>query len=74
VNVEINSIQPLDKQRYDVAFTVDGAPLRIVCGVASHRGRPYAQPEPDVFMTGRVPARDVVAAVRRYHRDRTGGF
>lgn len=73
MNVEIDSIQPLDEQCYDVAFTVDGAPLRVVCRVASHRGRPFVQPEPEVFMTGRVPARDVVAAVRQFHDDRRSG-
>lgn len=41
-----------------------------VCRVATHKGREYVQPEPDVFMTGQVPAREVVAAVLQYHRDR----
>jgi hypothetical protein len=73
VSVEIHSIRPLDAQRYDVVLEVDGVPLRIICCVASHGGRSYVQPEPDVFMTGKVPAREVVAAVQRYHRERAEG-
>jgi hypothetical protein len=70
VSVEIQSIRPLDEQRYEVGVLVDGTQTTVVCRVATHNGREYVQPEPDVFITGQVPAREVVAAVLQYHRDR----
>ena len=70
MSVEIQSIRPLDEQRYEVDLQVDGTHTTVVCRVATHKGREYVQPEPDVFMTGQVPAREVVAAVLQYHHER----
>jgi hypothetical protein len=70
VSVEIQSIRPLDEQRYEVVLPVDGVPTTVVFRVATHAGIEYVEPEPDVFVTGQVPAREVVAAVLKFHRDR----
>jgi hypothetical protein len=52
----------------------DGTQSIVVCRAATRNSREYVQPEPDVFITGQVPAREVVAAVLQYHRDRSPDF
>jgi hypothetical protein len=52
---------------YELVLQSGGADRRIRCTVVERDGIRAVQPEPDVFMTGELPARAVSAAVLAFH-------
>jgi hypothetical protein len=63
----------LGPDRYQVTLAgADGGVRLVECRVIEHRGVWAVRPEPDVFMTGEADAREVTAAVLRFHRARRG--
>lgn len=57
----LHAIEALGSSTYAVAFVVDGEKSTVRCTVVEHDGIRVVQPELDIFMTGDVVARDVVA-------------
>jgi hypothetical protein len=67
----LSEISAAEADSFQVAFrTPEGTREVILCSVFENAGVESVRPEPDVFMEGHVPSREVSAAVIAFHHAR----
>jgi hypothetical protein len=74
----VQEIRVLGEGRYEVTLTDDQGTQKVVCTVANRKGLGdvVVDVQPDIFFAkepARIFARDLAAAVVKYHQQRLGG-
>jgi hypothetical protein len=67
VTTGIRAIEVVGPGTYELALAGEPPGRRVRCTVVERGGVRAVQPEPDVFITGELPARPVAAAVLAFH-------
>ena len=71
MTLTLRQTRALGPDRYALTLAGDDGGVRMVeCRVIEHGGVSAVRPDPDVFMTGEADAREVTAAVLRFHHAR----